>query len=34
VAHTSFRQAGLPEDAFYSDAFNYAKPTPVNPVTA
>jgi CDP-4-dehydro-6-deoxyglucose reductase len=27
VAHTSFQQAGLPEDAFYSDAFNYAKPT-------
>ena len=28
VAHTSFQQAGLPEDAFYSDAFNYAKPAP------
>ncbi|HQS37076.1 MAG: CDP-6-deoxy-delta-3,4-glucoseen reductase [Methylotenera sp. 24-45-7] len=28
VAHASFQQAGLPEDAFYSDAFNYAKPTP------
>jgi CDP-4-dehydro-6-deoxyglucose reductase len=28
VAHVSFQQAGLPEDAFYSDAFNYAKPTP------
>lgn len=28
VAHTSFQQAGLPEDAFYSDAFNYAKPVP------
>ena len=26
VAHISFLQAGLPEDAFYSDAFNYAKP--------
>jgi len=26
VAHASFLQAGLPEDAFYSDAFNYAKP--------
>jgi CDP-4-dehydro-6-deoxyglucose reductase len=29
VAHLSFLQAGLPEQAFYSDAFNYAKPTPV-----
>ncbi|PPC83642.1 MAG: CDP-6-deoxy-delta-3,4-glucoseen reductase [Methylotenera sp.] len=28
VAHASFTQAGLPEDAFYSDAFNYAKPLP------
>jgi CDP-4-dehydro-6-deoxyglucose reductase len=28
VAHVSFQQAGLPEDAFYSDAFNYAKPSP------
>jgi CDP-4-dehydro-6-deoxyglucose reductase len=28
VAHVSFQQAGLPENAFYSDAFNYAKPTP------
>lgn len=28
VAHTSYQQAGLPEDAFYSDAFNYAKPVP------
>ncbi len=27
IAHGSFLQAGLPEDAFYSDAFNYAKPT-------
>jgi len=26
VAHISFLQAGLPEDAFFSDAFNYAKP--------
>jgi CDP-4-dehydro-6-deoxyglucose reductase, E3 len=26
VAHASFLTAGLPEDAFYSDAFNYAKP--------
>lgn len=26
VAHTSFQKAGLPEEAFYSDAFNYAKP--------
>lgn len=26
VAHTSFLQAGLAEDAFFSDAFNYAKP--------
>jgi CDP-4-dehydro-6-deoxyglucose reductase len=33
VAHVSFQQAGLPEDAFYSDAFNYAKPTPA-PVVA
>ena len=28
VAHASFMQAGLPEDAFLSDAFSYAKPTP------
>lgn len=28
VAHASFLQAGLPEDAFLSDAFSYAKPTP------
>jgi CDP-4-dehydro-6-deoxyglucose reductase len=28
VAHVSFLQAGLPEHAFYSDAFNYAKPVP------
>jgi CDP-4-dehydro-6-deoxyglucose reductase len=28
VAHASFVRAGLPEDAFYSDAFNYAKPLP------
>ncbi len=28
VAHASFAQAGLPEGAFYSDAFNYAKPVP------
>ncbi len=27
VAHASFVKAGLPEDEFYSDAFNYAKPT-------
>ncbi|MDP1754948.1 MAG: CDP-6-deoxy-delta-3,4-glucoseen reductase, partial [Methylotenera sp.] len=27
VAHVSFLNAGLPEDAFYSDAFNYAKPS-------
>lgn len=27
VAHASFLQAGLPEDAFLSDAFSYAKPT-------
>jgi CDP-4-dehydro-6-deoxyglucose reductase len=33
VAHASFQQAGLPEDAFYSDAFNYAKPAP-KPTTA
>ncbi|PKO46530.1 MAG: CDP-6-deoxy-delta-3,4-glucoseen reductase [Betaproteobacteria bacterium HGW-Betaproteobacteria-22] len=26
VAHKSFVNAGLPENAFYSDAFNYAKP--------
>ncbi|MEO6117946.1 MAG: CDP-6-deoxy-delta-3,4-glucoseen reductase, partial [Methylotenera sp.] len=25
VAHASFLQAGLAEDAFFSDAFNYAK---------
>jgi len=29
VAHQSFVAAGLPNDAFYSDAFTYAKPTPV-----
>ena len=28
VAHTSFVQAGLADDAFLSDAFNYAKPAP------
>jgi CDP-4-dehydro-6-deoxyglucose reductase len=28
VAHRSFLQAGLAEHAFYSDAFNYAKPVP------
>jgi CDP-4-dehydro-6-deoxyglucose reductase len=28
VAHASFLEAGLPEDEFFSDAFNYAKPTP------
>lgn len=28
VAHASFVAQGLPEDAFYSDAFNYAKPVP------
>ena len=28
VAHVSFLQAGLSEQAFYSDAFNYAKPVP------
>lgn len=28
VAHVSFLQAGLSEHAFYSDAFNYAKPVP------
>lgn len=26
VAHASFAQAGLADDAFFSDAFNYAKP--------
>lgn len=26
VAHASFVHAGLPDDAFYSDAFSYAKP--------
>lgn len=26
VAHASFIKAGLPEDAFFSDAFSYAKP--------
>jgi CDP-4-dehydro-6-deoxyglucose reductase len=26
VAHASFADAGLPEDEFFSDAFNYAKP--------
>jgi CDP-4-dehydro-6-deoxyglucose reductase len=31
VAHASFQQAGLPQDAFYSDAFNYAKPAAVKP---
>lgn len=34
VAHVSFLQAGLPEDAFYSDAFNYAKPVPAPAATA
>ena len=35
VAHASFVQAGLADDAFFSDAFNYAKPTPkVTPATA
>jgi len=29
VAHASFTQAGTPEGAFHSDAFNYAKPAPV-----
>lgn len=29
VAHNSFVTAGLPNDAFYSDAFSYAKPAPV-----
>lgn len=29
VAHASFVQAGLAEDAFFSDAFNYAKPVSV-----
>jgi CDP-4-dehydro-6-deoxyglucose reductase len=33
VAHASFRQAGLPEDAFFSDAFNYAKPIPAQAVS-
>lgn len=28
VAHASFMQAGLAEDAFLSDAFTYAKPAP------
>lgn len=28
VAHASFTAAGLPDEAFYSDAFNYAKPNP------
>lgn len=27
VAHASFVKAGLADDAFFSDAFNYAKPT-------
>lgn len=31
VAHLSFQHAGLPEEAFYSDAFNYAKPVPPQP---
>ncbi|HNZ57273.1 MAG TPA: CDP-6-deoxy-delta-3,4-glucoseen reductase, partial [Methylophilaceae bacterium] len=26
VAHASFVTIGLPEDEFFSDAFNYAKP--------
>jgi CDP-4-dehydro-6-deoxyglucose reductase len=26
VAHASFVEAGLADDAFFSDAFNYAKP--------
>ena len=34
VAHVSFLQAGLPEQAFYSDAFNYAKPVPAPATTA
>lgn len=29
VAHASFLNAGLAQDAFFSDAFNYAKPLPV-----
>ena len=33
VAHASFVQAGLPDDAFFSDAFNYAKPV-VNTATS
>jgi CDP-4-dehydro-6-deoxyglucose reductase len=28
VAHADFVAAGLSDDAFFSDAFNYAKPTP------
>lgn len=28
TAHTSFIKAGLADDAFYSDAFSYAKPSP------
>jgi CDP-4-dehydro-6-deoxyglucose reductase len=28
VAHASFVDAGLEDDAFFSDAFNYAKPSP------
>ena len=28
IAHSSFVEAGLPEDEFFSDAFNYAKPNP------
>jgi CDP-4-dehydro-6-deoxyglucose reductase len=27
VAHADFVAAGLSDDAFFSDAFNYAKPT-------
>lgn len=34
VAHVSFLQAGLSEQAFYSDAFNYAKPVPAPAKTA
>lgn len=34
VAHVSFLQAGLSEQAFYSDAFNYAKPAPAPATTA
>ncbi|MEQ1488372.1 MAG: FAD-binding oxidoreductase, partial [Methylotenera sp.] len=30
IAHASFVKAGLPEDEFFSDAFNYAKPVANN----